>query len=269
MNNRSLTISMILLACLIAGLGIFRYESRLSRLADQNKRLQSLLEESGRNHYPAPSRALNTNTMSSASVATAPAAAATDQQVKDLSEALEALREHNAGIQERLDQLLRPIDKDILSTTLRTDVRHDEILVTGGVRTIDGNYHYTFVIPASEMLDDGSEGIRMRTVKLNIAPDALESLGLDFLATNAGNTLQHGEIWTDVEFSETFRYSQSLEGVEWQNLPDITTISGESVLLEDGDFVLNARPEHLADFSGFDLDLRVEQARDPDNPPEP
>jgi len=181
----------------------------------------------------------------------------------DLSENLEITKDKLTLVQEDLDEIVKPFDADILSSALRSNVAHGEVLVTGGYQTSDGNYQYAFVEPKTTLLPDGSTAILHKTQHFSIAPEILSEFGLDTLITNAGNTLQHGEIWTSTELREIILLLKDNSGVSSITIPDLTAAPGRKEKIMVGDYQLTTRSQILEDGSGFDIEFRVEQARVP------
>ena len=96
----------------------------------------------------------------------------------------------------QLEKITRPFGQNVLSSTVNAEITPSETLVTGGYRTADGNYELTLITPRSVTLEDGSEGIEVGCKILSVGSEFVEAQGLETLATNAKNTLQHAEAWT-------------------------------------------------------------------------
>lgn len=97
-----------------------------------------------------------------------------------------------------LERLRRPLEVDMASATLRANLAPGEGVVTGGYRLPDGTRLFAFV--ETDALPDGGLGV---TGRFYSVPDELaQTLGLQTLATEAANTLQHGEVWVRDELTE-------------------------------------------------------------------
>ena len=183
------------------------------------------------------------------------------QENKQLMEDVQELKQNLSQVQDELDTILKPLKEDVLSSTLKATVAYNEVLVTGGSMTPDGQYQYAFVEPVSEVLSDGTTAIHLKTKQLLIAPDVISKLGLDGLMTNAGNTLQHGEIWSSGELDDVNDMLGRGEGVSLVTAPQITVVPGKKTEMEIGDYQISTKAELVADGSGFDIELRMEQPR--------
>ena len=184
----------------------------------------------------------------------------------DLTQDLEVTKDKLTLVQEDLDELVKPFNADILSSALRADVGFGEVLVTGGYQTVDGNFQYAFVEPYTTTMPDGSTAISHKIQHLSVAPEILTEYGLDTLITNAGNTLQHGEVWSAAELQSISillngNYSA---GSNSFSVPEIVAVPGKKERITVGDYQLTTRSQILEDGSGFDVEFRVEQARDPE-----
>lgn len=91
----------------------------------------------------------------------------------------------------QLDRLRRPLELDISSTTLRANLTAGEGVVTGGHRLPDGRR--LFALVATDARADGAVDVAGRFFA--VPEELVPALGLQTLATEAANTLQHGEVW--------------------------------------------------------------------------
>jgi len=161
-----------------------------------------------------------------------------------------------------MDELLKPLDEDILSSTLKASVGKDEILVTGGYQTSDGKYQFAMVEPVLEHLADGSEVIQMQTRHYSITPEVMNESELNSLSTNAGNTIQHGEIWTAIDISNLHQSLVNMRGVDVVTTPQLTVVPGREAEINLGGYRMSTTPEISEDGSGFDIELRIEHPRE-------
>lgn len=160
-----------------------------------------------------------------------------------------------------LERFRRPLDVDMASATLRANLAPGEGVVTGGYRLPDGTRLFAFV--QTDALQDGAIGV---TSRIFAVPDELaRSLGLGTLATEAANTLQHGEVWVRDELNQV--------AAKLAQTTDARVLSTGGVSLQPGrpaDVPLrleeNAPPLSLnvgATYDAkrnLDLELRVESA---------
>ena len=250
---------------------IFSYAERHSSLKEDNEALRKLLKS--KPIVNSRSQELKKDTTENVDNGGASQVAALSEENDRLNDELNQLREALAKAQEKermreeqVDELLKPFDEDILSSTLKTTVGKDEVLVTGGYKTADGKFQYAMVEPVLDQLADGRKAIRIQTRQYAITPELMKELGLDSLSTNAGNTLQHGEIWTAAELRKLNQSIAEGNGVELRAAPQVTVLPGRkaevSLASEVGEYYkMSTTPGISEDGSGFDIELRIEQPR--------
>lgn len=165
-------------------------------------------------------------------------------------------------VREQLDELRRPMEADILSSALRAEMRSGEVVVTGGYKLADGRRLYAFAKPTVRDID----GLRVVAIEgryLTLTDEAGKSVGLDNLATNAANTLQHGEVWVPQEEAEVFAKLRSAAGVDVLTPPALTIMPGQSGAISVGGTQLKITPSLLEDGNGLDVEVRLEQPQTP------
>ncbi len=185
-----------------------------------------------------------------------------EQLAEELAEAKTRLQKSEEELvlaRESLEELRRPMTGDMLSSTLRAELQPGEVVVTGGYRLPDGARLYAFVQPTVEHLGD-KDVVKIAGAVRSVSDSAGASVGLDNLATNADNTLQHGEVWLAEEQREVF---SALDATEARAvaLPAITVEPGTSSTIEFGELRLKVTPGLAADRKGLDFEVRLEQAR--------
>jgi hypothetical protein len=175
---------------------------------------------------------------------------------------IESLRRELKTAKAELENLSRPLAQDILSSTVNAEISPGETLVTGGYKTADGNYEFTFLTPRSVTLSDGSERIEIKSRVLSVGPEVVQENGLDSLATNARHTLQHAEAWKQDDTDVTLSSMTKAEGMRITTFPTIlaspsTSFGGKS-LLGGTQFSLEAT---VAKNSGgnFSIQSRIER----------
>jgi regulator of replication initiation timing len=252
---------------------IFSYSEKNSSLKEENEELRKLLKS--KPIVNSRSQELKKEATENFDNAGASQVASLTEENDRLNDELNQLREALAKAQEeeqmreeQVDELLNPFDEDILSSTLKTTVGKDEVLVTGGYQTADGKFQYAMVEPVLDQLADGRKAIRMQTRQYAITPERMKELGLDSLSTNAGNTLQHGEIWTAAELKKLNQSIAESKGVELMAAPQMTVLPGSYAEIMVGKYRMSTTPGISEDGSGFDIELRIEQPRDPEGVPQ-
>ena len=192
-----------------------------------------------------------------------------------LKEEIEAMRGRLAGgeetlkrTQEQLDELRRPMEADILSSTLRADLKSGEVVVTGGYKLADGRRLYAFATPVVEEID-GAKQVRISARYLTLTDAAGSAAGLDNLSTNAANTLQHGEVWVADEERAVLEKVGTMTGVDVVTAPKVSLRSGGSGLISIGDVQLKVTPTLAGEGDGLGMELRLEQPQVPGTPGAP
>ena len=96
-----------------------------------------------------------------------------------------------------------------------------------------------------------------------MTPEVMKECGLDSLSTSAGNILQHGEIWTAEEQRSVNASIANREGVGLMSAPTVMVLPGKNAEIMVGEYRLSATPDFSEDGSGFDIELSIEQPRNP------
>jgi hypothetical protein len=159
---------------------------------------------------------------------------------------------------EQLEELRRPMIADILSSSLRAELKSGEVVVTGGYRLADGRRLYAFAKPIVEQVD-GKSVVKIEGHYLTLTDEVGQSVGLDNLATNAANTLQHGEVWVPAEEQEVISKLRATAGTDVQTYPSISLQPGRSGTITIGNTQLKVTPTFAAEGDGLGLELRLEQ----------
>ncbi|MBC8009598.1 MAG: hypothetical protein H7067_05840 [Burkholderiales bacterium] len=186
-----------------------------------------------------------------------------DELARELAEARAKLAQSDltlALVREDLDELRRPMTSDLLSSTLSAELKSGEVVVTGGYRLPDGTRLYAFVQPTIEQVE-GADVVRITSSVRTLGDEVGASVGLGNLATNADNTLQHGEVWLADEKRAVFAALDGTGGSPAVSMPDVTVLPGVSSVIEFGDLRLKVTPSPGADADSLDFEVRVEQAR--------
>ena len=187
------------------------------------------------------------------------------RQITTRSEVSE-LRSELDRTKTELESLSRPLNEnDVLSAAVNAVVRPGESLVTGGYQLADGRYELTFITPkgvSNSGESPGSDQILIEAKSMVVDDAFVELSGLESLATNARNTLQHAEAWSGDDVFNTFKSASESDGVDMNASPTVVTrpnevfsvemvdsegkgysLSGEADFMPDGSFAVKARAE--------------------------
>ncbi len=162
----------------------------------------------------------------------------------------------------RLEELRRPMTADMSSSTLSAQLKSGESVVTGGYLLPDGKRLYAFVQPTVQLVN-GENLVRINSRVRAITDDAGSAVGLDGLATNAANTIQHGEVWFADEQAAVLSLLDESAGTDALAYPALTLRSGGSGMLELNGLTLKVTPVLGADQQTMDLEVRLEQQSAP------
>jgi len=150
-------------------------------------------------------------------------------------EELEKLRRELETARAQLEKITRPLEQDVLSSTVNAEINSGETLVTGGYRKADGSYELTLITPSSVTLEDGREAIEVNSKILSVESNFVEAHGLETLATNAGNTLQHAEAWMQEDVARILAAARDAEGVGIFASPKVITLPSRSFVVSIGE----------------------------------
>jgi hypothetical protein len=164
-----------------------------------------------------------------------PPRAATRKNADSERENVESLRRELETARTQLEKITRPLQQDVLSSTVNAEINPGETLVTGGYRTADGNYELTFLTPRGVTLEDGREAIEVDSKVLSVGSEFVGAHGLEAIATNARNTLQHAEAWKQEDVAKTLAAGRDAEGVGVMTGPKVTVLPSTSFTLSIGE----------------------------------
>lgn len=169
--------------------------------------------------------------------------------------------EHNVTLKlakEQLEDLRRPMVADILSSALRAELKSGEVVVTGGYKLADGRRLYAFAKPIVQEID-GTKQVMIEGRYLTLTDEMGKSVGLDNLATNSNNSLQHGEVWVPAEEEAVFAKLKATPGTDVLAYPSLSLRLGRSGTISIGTIQLKVTPTLAEDGEELGLELRLEQ----------
>lgn len=178
-----------------------------------------------------------------------------------LDDARATLAAHEAALKqttEQLEELRRPMTADILSSALRADMKSGEVVVTGGYKLPNGRRLYAFAQPVIQQVD-GKEQVKIESRFLSVTDAAGTAVGLDTIATNVANTLQHGEVWVADEQASVLAKLNASPEADLVTSPSISVLPGSSGAIQIGDLTLKVTPEVAADHATMNFEVRLEQ----------
>jgi len=159
----------------------------------------------------------------------------TGKKIDSEKEEIDSLRRELETARTQLERITRPLEQDVLSSTVNAEIKPGETLVTGGYKTADGNYEMTFLTPRSFRLEDGREAIEVDGKVLSVGSEFVEAHGLKTLATNARNTLQHAEAWMQDDVARTLAAARNAEGLGILSSPKVVTLPSTPFCLSIGE----------------------------------
>jgi hypothetical protein len=180
---------------------------------------------------------------------------------KTLEAARAQMKTHEAVFNEtraELEELRRPLAADVMSSTLRAELKSGEVVVTGGYKLADGRRLYAFAKPIVENID-GVNVVKIESRYLSLTDEAGKTAGLDNLATNAANTLQHGEVWMAAEEQAVFASVKPMSDTHVESSPSVSVLSGRSATITLGEVQLKVTPTIAENGNGLGMELRLEQ----------
>ena len=167
-----------------------------------------------------------------------------------------------AQAQAELSALKRPLEEDVVSSSLSAELKPGEVLVTGGFQTADGAVQLTFVEPVVLRGPNGKDQVTFSTRQVAIDSALVDELGVSSLKTTAGNVLQHGEAWSAEDYRVFMDEVSKQHGTVVLASPKITTGMGQNATVEVGEYRVQLSAGNAATGSGLNVQLRVEMPRE-------
>lgn len=136
------------------------------------------------------------------------------------------------AMQQKCDELMAPLREHMSSTMFHVEIPRGQSLVTGGYPMADGRNHFTFLHP--EILHDrhGRKQIKISSKQMAMSQQDVIQAGLNTLATNAKNTLQHAELWDEQDVLATMSLIDTAGGSEHLGEPATIIEPGSKFLME-------------------------------------
>jgi hypothetical protein len=194
-----------------------------------------------------------------------PPAAPSPPTKRRTNDPLEKARNDRAAeIKRQLEEISAPLAQDMASTMFKAEVKPGQSIVTGGYKTPDGKSQFTVLKPRLVREPDGQESILIETKIIDMSSGDIAATGLDSLATQARNTLQHAEAWEESDVSnamETVKksgLSDVLSGATIRTMPG-SEFSMSIGSVETGSYVLKGTASPSPTGSGVLLQTRIEQ----------
>ncbi len=176
---------------------------------------------------------------------------------------LDARARESIAAEDKLAELRRPLEANIISSTLRAiAVQPGEVVVTGGALLPNGKRLYSFAQPVRKTIN-GQEVVEIDSRVLALNDAGADAGGLADFKNSAANTIQHGQVWSKGEFASGLEKMQAAEGTELMHTPKIMLIPGGegsiSIGQDSGSMLqIKVAPRLNPEGRGVDMDLRVQ-----------
>ena len=175
-----------------------------------------------------------------------------------------ARQQHTEAVEKQLAEISAPLAADMASTMFNADIKKGQSLVTGGYQTADGRNQFTILKPSIISGSNGSKQIQIDSNLIAMSRNDTTQSGLDSLATNAKNTLQHAESWEESDVAGTMQMLQSSSDSEHLGQPKIVVAPGGDFTIQmtsddQNSYTLSGTADLSPDGSGVVLKARIEQ----------
>ena len=153
-----------------------------------------------------------------------------------------------------------PAETEPFRSQVHTPVDFGQTLITGGWSTAPGQRMLVFVKPEAGHTAAGAQTITLRSTGIEIPESLLGAHGLTTLASEARQTVQHGQLSASADADALLRELARAANSQPSTLPTITTFPGQSAEIQVGNSTggrmnLTAIPNLATDGKGFDLQL--------------
>lgn len=179
--------------------------------------------------------------------------------------------EHLETVENQLKEISAPLVEDMASTMFNAEIKEGQSLVTGGYQTADGKNQFTILKPSVIRTPNGSQQIQIASKLIAVSQDDTTITGLDSMATNAKNTLQHAESWEESDVSLTMEQIQNSQSSDYLGEPTTIVSPGEKFSIEmtsddHNSYTLAGTAELSPTGSGVILKARIQQKEAPKAP---
>ena len=176
----------------------------------------------------------------------------------------QARQEHKESVEKQLAEISAPLVGDMASTMFNADVKAGQSVVTGGYQTADGRNQFTILKPRIVTDRNGGKQIEIDSNLIAMSQEDTKQSGLDSLATNARNTLQHAESWEESDVSGTMELLRNSTDSEHLGQPKTVVTPGGKFTIQmtsddQSSYTLSGTAELSSDGSGVVLKARIEQ----------
>ena len=179
--------------------------------------------------------------------------------IEGQSSEIENVRRELAAVKVELARISKPLHEDILTSTVNATIRQGETLVTGGYMTADGNYELTLLTPRSVFIEGGREAIEVEAHILSVGPEFTKAQGLENLLTNARNTLQHAEAWTQLGRDQTLAAASGGGEAAVVSFPNVITAASVPFKMSSGEYSFEGTFAQNSD-GGISIQSRIERS---------
>ena len=173
-------------------------------------------------------------------------------------------KERTEAVEKQLAEISAPLVGDMASTMFNADVKKGQSVVTGGYQTADGRNQFTILKPSVVTDRNGGKQIEIDSNLIAMSQEDTKQSGLDSLATNAKNTLQHAESWEESDVAGTMERLRNSTDSEHLGQPKTVVAPGERFTIQmtsddQSSYTLSGTAELSPDGSGVVLKARIEQ----------
>jgi hypothetical protein len=192
------------------------------------------------------------------------ATAATRPLRREEDRQAQARQEKLDEVEKELKEISEPLAEDMASTMFNADVKTGQSVVTGGYQAADGKNRFTILKPIMIQSADGRQQIQISSKMIAVSSEDTTSTGLNTLATNAKNTLQHAETWEEADVSSTMEKIRSSQSSNFMAAPNVIVNPGEKFSMKmfrdsERTYTLEGTAEVSPNGSGVVLKARIEE----------
>jgi biotin carboxyl carrier protein len=185
-----------------------------------------------------------------------------DQRTHQSSAGADAPQADDA--EKQLAEIAAPLTSEMASTMFNADVKAGQSVVTGGYQTVDGRNQFTILKPRIISDRNGGKQIEIDSNLIAMSLEDTKQSGLDSLATNARNTLQHAEAWEESDVASTMEILRDSSGSQHLGQPKCIVAPGEKFTIQmtsddQSSYSLTGTAELSGDGAGVVLKARIEQ----------